>query len=175
MRQYKYRNNYLLLRLKKDKYVVKKNVWSQIYDIKLFIIIDRYNRVIGYTEYNKENYIQIVSNEYYPKDLKGILSKRKVKQLKYKDRYMIFRINNYKRLDEPLLLKRKVAGSRRPSNHEISIIKKQIIYDIIRKQKLTIDDILENTSKYQRIYKYCVDHELDNRLSKIIQKMITEI
>ena len=83
MRQYKYRNNYLLLRLKKDKYVVKKNVWSQIYDIKLFIIIDRYNRVIGYTEYNKENYIQIVSNEYYPKDLKGILSKRKVKQLKY--------------------------------------------------------------------------------------------
>lgn len=175
MRQYKYRNNYLLLRLKKNKYVVKKNVWSQIYDIKLFIIIDRYNRVIGYAEYNEDNYIQIVGNEYYPNDLKGIISKKKVKQLNYQDRYMIFRVNNYKCLDEPLQLKRKVAGSRRPSNHEISIIKEHIIHDIIRKQNLTIDDILENTPKYQKIYKYCVDHELDYRLSKIIQKMITEI
>ena len=161
------RNKLLLLKTKKEKYYIRKNSWKYI-TCKFFCNVDENNQITSYGLWGK-NGIYIISKKCNNLKLLKIIGKNKIQKLKDKDRYLLYCIRDSILLSEPVVLDKKVHGLRYADQGETELINNRIVYDLIIRNKVTFKDILYNNENYNKIYGFCMEHDLQNALFYLIE------
>lgn len=162
-------DNLLLIKLRDERYFVRLNAYRYL-DTSLFVIIDDYNRMVGYCFWSKRNTVYLTRKTTDKIKLKEIIGEDNLRKMKDSDRYLVFCFKDWIRLNKPLPLKKKVENMRRVIHGEEHRIKKAIIMDTIMKNKITENDKICNNENYKELVIFSEKHHFKRALEEVIKE-----
>lgn len=159
----------LLIKLKKGRFYIRKNAYKFL-STNFFALVSPYDEVVSYAYWSEDNGVYLVKKDTTNKRLIRLVKKSNIDKMNESDRYNVWCIRDKIRLNNKVVLSKKVNGLRYATPEECESIIDSIVFDLIKEKELSFKDILYNTPKYNELYSFCMENDFEGSLFKLTRE-----